>query len=427
MGTDLRSQLRAFFERELSVVLERAAGSDPLVRDRLALEVFSALLRDAQEHRDLLARDVEAQRAWLTERVDEAEAPRVGGEDPEEAGDCVRPAASGWVEQYFQGRLAPSSEPGLWGHLADCPACRVRYRALWDLEGEAGEEEALRKRTRRLARGLPWSEVPESLEEADPEEAGAGAEEGDPESEEEDPESEEEGEKAGGVPEHEGAQESEAEGAVEGPQRFWLTRRGRWIAYGLSAALAVLGSVLLVLAPEDRAIELEEETPATAVVAPLPDQGLTVALLRHDSDLPSDLPWRSVQGAVAAGDKLLLTYSLDEGKGKEKGRPRFLTIVAIDDRGRLHWLRPAVRTAGRQRSPAVTVPSVAAKLPQELRTPKGIERLVIYAVVTDGPTPLAVIQRALAAAFSRADFATTPPILNVDHSLQFHLVLDVLR
>jgi hypothetical protein len=172
---------------------------------------------------------------------------------------------------------------------------------------------------------------------------------------------------------------------------------------------------------------LEEETPRIRSVDPLPDQGLSMALLRHQPHSLHDMPWRNVQAAVAAGDRLLLTYSLAEGKKKQKGRPRFLTIVAIDDKGRLRWLRPMVKKPGKRTSPPVAVPVSSAKLPQELRAPRGVERLVIYAVVTDTPVRLTAIGRALAQGFRRSDFATAPPILNIDRSIQHHLVLDVLR
>jgi hypothetical protein len=207
--------------------------------------------------------------------------------------------------------------------------------------------------------------------------------------------------------------------------RFWLSRTGRWIVYGVSAVLAILGSVLLVLSPPALRDYLEEETPRTRVVDPLPDQGLSIALLRYQPSALHDMPWRNVQSAVAAGDRLLLIYSLDEGKGK--GRPRYLTIVAVDDKGRMHWLRPAAAKPAQHTSPPVAVPARAAKLPRELRAPTGVERLVIYGVVTDRPVRLTTIGRALAEAFRRPDFATTPPILNIDRSLQYHLILDVLR
>lgn len=396
MSADIRSQLRALFERELPAVHDRAEGPDGLFTDRLVLEVFSALLRDPDRHRSLVARDPEDQRRWLLDRVDEADAPPSGSGDPDDPGECIRPAATDWVDRYFAGNLAPSSEPGLWGHLDDCPACRVRYRALRAEEGEG--DESGQRRIRRLARGLPWSEVPEVDAEPGPE------------------------------PEPEPEPEPDTTGDEEAPKtRYWLTPRGRWIVYGVSASLAILGSVLLLLSAPARDARLEEETPRIQAVKPLPDQGLVIALLRYQPSSLHDMPWRNVQAAVAAGDRLLLTFSLDEGRGKQKGRPRFLTIAAIDDKGRIHWLHPTARLPAHRTSPPVAVPVRAARLPRELRAPKGVERLVIYAVVTDVPVRLAIIGRALLGAFRRPDFATTPPILAVDRSIQYHLVLDVLR
>jgi len=408
MSADLRSQLRAIFERDLPAVLDRASGADGLVTDRLVLDLFSALLRDPEQHQNLLGREAVAQREWLLERVDDAPALEEDAHDPAEAGDlteaddpadaddCVRSAAAEWVAQYFDGALAPSAEAGLWAHLDDCAACRSRYGALRVQEGEGGE--GLRRRTRRLARGLPWSAVPDaaSNDESDARSARPGGD--DPAEDEQAPN-----------------------------RRFWLTRKGRRTAYGIAIGLFVVGQLYLVFMPQTREFGLQDELPALRGVEPLPRQGLSIALLRYQPQTQYDMPWQSVQVAVAAGDRLLLTYSLDVGKKKALGRPRFLTIVAVDDKGRVRWLRPTAQKPGLLTSPPVAVPARAEKLPTELRAPQGVDRLVIYAVVTEVPVRLTTIGRALAEAFARTDFVTTPPPLNIDHSLQYHLTVDVLR
>ncbi len=420
MSADIRNQLRALFESELPAVFDRAAGSgdpDGLAVDGLVLAIFSALLKDPSQHLAVLARDAQGQRVWLLDRVDEARAIAAdsvapgASDEPDEPGDCVRPAATDWVDEYFAGRLAPSSEPGLRSHLDDCPACRARYCVLRTEEG--ARDDGLARRIKRLARGLPWSEVP------DPEVAD---ESGDESAADADADAADDADDDVDADDAAAADDDE-----QGPKRFWLTPRGRWIVYGISVGLALLGIVLLLFAAPARNAHLQEETPRTRVIKPLPDQGLAVALLRYQPNSRHDTPWRSVQSAVASGDRLLVTYSLDEGKKQERGRPRYLTIVGVDDKGRFHWLRPSVAKPAQRTSPPVAVPVLAARLPRELRAPSGIERLVIYAVLTDRPIRLTTIESALSQAVRRPDFATSPPILNIDRSGQHHLVLDVLR
>ncbi|MFH2005855.1 MAG: hypothetical protein ABI333_04620 [bacterium] len=406
MRNDIRSRLRALYERELPALSEHVHHGDGLATDRRLLAIFSEVLEDPAEHEALLALEEEAQRTWLVERADEAAEPGTGEpgaseDDTDDQGECVRPAASAWVGDYFSGQLAPSAEPGLWRHLDDCGLCRLRYRTRWleEREGAPGPE----RQRERLARGLPWSAVSEPMDLAEhaakgePGAAEPDAESGDPEAD--DPTGE--------------------PGEQQEPPR---PSPARWIVYGVALVLAIVGSVLILTNPTGELKRLKKERPGRPQrLQALPAQGLRLSLLRYDTTGRFEPPWRVVQSAVGAGDRLQLNLSAREGPG------RYLAVAALDERGRIKWLHPAAVLAGKNRMTKVALPAEERKLAQEIRVPDDVERLVFYAVLADRPVALAELQQALLDAFEQPSFMTTPPLLAIDRTLQYHLSLDVLQ
>ncbi len=415
MAADTRSTLRALLRRRLPEALERTEIADVLTSDRAALRAMGELLGDASLQLELLAGDGAAAGVWLRERIvalAEEGAGETAGETAEEtaeaeeeagAGACVRELASAWVDEYLAGRLPPSTETGLWLHLEGCAACRARYRSMCSGgQGRRDDARSEEARVERLLRGLPWSDV-ETPEGAAPEGA---APEGDA--------------PGGGRPE---GDEPEGDGAS---RRFWLTRRGRITVYCLAVALFLGANLLLLLAPRGSARRPVKDLSAAPALPPLPEQPLSIGLLRFQGDAPSGSVWVNVQGSVASGDRLLLTYSIGDGVGKERGRPRHLALLAVFDRAPPMWLRPAVVTPGQLTSPPVTVPAAAVRLPNEIRVPTRASRMVIFAVLTDRAVPLGLIHKLAVAASRSTGFFSSPPLLDIDRSLQVHLSLDVL-
>lgn len=193
---------------------------------------------------------------------------------------------------------------------------------------------------------------------------------------------------------------------------------GKLMVYVLAVGLAVTGAALL-LGTEEPAppVEPEEEKPS-----PLdPDQGVGLALFRHDESGLLEEPWRVAMDSVAAGERLLVTYHLEVGRGPH------LAVVLLDDQGGLQWLLPQGGPGkGFPRSVRVEVPAAGVRLPTTLEAPRAARRIVLFAVATAEPLGLAALAAVLGRQRAEEGFYTRPPRLDIRESVQHALSFDVL-
>jgi hypothetical protein len=341
MTADLRSRVQEAVTTGLDALLAAAAGEGAgLAAEQRLREGLAAAFADLAAHPERLDDAPGAVLARLQAEVGaRSHAPAPAAGDP--GSPCVRPAASGWVAAYFGGSLPPASEPGLFGHLGDCAACRRAYGAALAAEG-GGERRRL-----RLTRGLPWSLLPGG----DPEPAL--------------------------VP----APLPEAAPAPADPDAAPVSPWPRRLSLLLAAVMAIGAGLLFWLGPRGRPGGAGDPV---AKAPPDPDQGLEIALLRYDAEGEDrETPWQVVMGDVAADDRLSVIYMI------ERGPAAHLVIVARDDRGRLTWILPPGGTAPRATvSVPVAAPAEATRLAQEITPSAGARRVTVHAIL--GPRPLAV-------------------------------------